>query len=92
MLAAVAWFGLTFTASLKPGYFLATTSVLVIVWVVFTEMRLPPKTPYELYLATLPPDHPERLAAGDFALCEYCQTFNEPLARVCRACGLRIYH
>ena len=87
----LAWFGLAFLAQIRFGFGSAVSSSSLLAALVWVEFSLPPLTPEEEYLESLPPNHPDRLRKEEFIVCPDCHEINFPDARFCPYCGANLH-
>jgi hypothetical protein len=73
--------------TLRPGFWLTGSSCIILGLLILTESLI---RPYDDMLAVVeeprPVDDAERLWRGDYQICPYCGTLNEPDARACYSC------
>jgi hypothetical protein len=76
---------------LRGGYWLAASSLTLLILLVLFEGTLPTQDPWLARLYRLPPDHPERMRAGLYRACPVCGKPNDERARRCSGCGMILF-
>jgi hypothetical protein len=102
-LFSMVWFFLNFAESggaaaiggqvsdVQMGYWLTSSSLLLLVALVIVEYTLPERNPRETYFATLAEDDPERIWGGHYRICPFCGSPNDPESRRCKFCGITLF-
>ena len=91
MLVSTAWYAAAFYEELEVGFWLSAMACGILAASTVVEFLIPEKTFEERYLETLPPDHPDRIWAGDYKPCPNCGEPNNHDDKRCRSCGVPIY-
>lgn len=86
MLLVCLWYLFASGEHIETSYWLVMSSAGLLILVYLLEFTIPEDQP-----SHLPPDHPDRIEAGDYVLCRQCGEFNVPETRTCRSCGAPIY-